>query len=381
MRPKKQKQSPKFPFSDEQIQAKAFEIWQSRGGSGGSAEEDWQKAIQQLKAELHPLRKLKRGTLSSGQAVWNWIGFKDKTFWNWLELLIVPLALAGGAFYLQETADQRDEQIAEDRANQAIFASYLDQMNTLLIEKGLRNAKPGSEVFILAQARTTTALRELDNNRRRLLLEFLIAANLNNPTAAFRENPNFPVNPNNTENKRDLLVGASLESIKLRNANLREANLSAANLRHTDLSAANLSAANLRHADLVLADLNNAVLSVASLRNANLNNTNLSNALLSDADLSNALLSDADLSNADLSDADLSNALLSDADLSNADLSNTNLSNANLSNANLSNAQLDRAFLCGTTLPNGSVSDRNCECLRERKCGSLGPLYPVYPND
>ena len=56
-----------------------------------------------------------------------WTGFGDyalpngdfvrgKTLWDWLELLIIPLVLAIGAFYLQRSERAVERKAAEDRA-------------------------------------------------------------------------------------------------------------------------------------------------------------------------------------------------------------------------------------------------------------------------
>ena len=43
---------------------------------------------------------------------WEWTGFRDKTLWDWMQLLVIPLALAAVAFgfdSLQRDRDQRRE--------------------------------------------------------------------------------------------------------------------------------------------------------------------------------------------------------------------------------------------------------------------------------
>ncbi|MBW4591479.1 MAG: pentapeptide repeat-containing protein [Brasilonema angustatum HA4187-MV1] len=142
-------------------------------------------------------------------------------------------------------------------------------------------------------------------------------------------------------------LGASLNKIDLRGANLSNANLSKANLSSADLSSANLSKANLSSADL----------SSANLRGANLNNAYLNNAKLSSADLNNAYLNNAYLSSADLYGADLRGAELYGADLINAYLINAYLSNADLSNANLYGANLSNADLRGAYFNSADLSN------------------------
>jgi Pentapeptide repeats (8 copies) len=116
-------------------------------------------------------------------------GFRGKTVWNWMELLIVPLALAviGLAFSVQQDARQQrvenqraeaERELAVQRAQDEALQAYLDQMSTLLLEKDLRDSEAGSEVRTLALARTPTVLERLDPSRKSELMQFLLEADL-----------------------------------------------------------------------------------------------------------------------------------------------------------------------------------------------------------
>ena len=209
-------------------------------------------------------------------------GFRGMTVRDWLQLLIVPLALVVISFLFtmqqdarqQQTEDQRaqaERRLAEQSAQDEALQAYLDQLSSLLLEKDLRKSEEGSEVRTLARARTATVIQRLDADGNRNVIRFLNEAGL---------------------------TKASPSSIRL-------------------LAGVDLQGAHLRGIDLVSADLNDANLSDADLSNANLLDANLRG-----AELSNADLSDADLKYADLIEADLSNASLNGADLSDANLSN-----------------------------------------------------------
>jgi len=214
-----------------------------------------------------------------------------KTLWDWMELLFVPLLVALGAALFtgaaskreRETEERRtqaereaeerraqsDRQIALDRSHEDALQVYLDRM-TELIANGLSVSEPNDPRRSIARARTLTVLRELDGDRKGLLLRFLSESDLiqRQPTVA--------------------LSGADLSR-----AVVSEASLSWANLSWADLSGANLSGADLFDANLT---------------GVNLNKANLSQANLSEADLSGANLCEADLSGANLAKADLSGA-------------------------------------------------------------------------
>jgi uncharacterized protein YjbI with pentapeptide repeats len=256
--------------------------------------------------------------------LWQWTGFGEKKLWDFLELLIVPVVLALGAFYFEEQASNRQEQITTTRYQQEALAKYFDQMTQLLLEKKLR--QPGSEAQVIARARTLSTLGELDKTRKGLLLKFLyeaklISQNKQNKTVVFLLDAN--------------LEGANLKGADLKGAYLRFANLRGADLNLVNLSGANLSGVDLRFADLSFANLNAADLSFANLNAANLRGANLEG---------------ANLRFAELITADLSGAKLINTDLGSADLLDTNLHGADLTGAKLNNTGLDG--LVGTTQPN-----------------------------
>jgi hypothetical protein len=111
-------------------------------------------------------------------------GFRGMTVRDWLQLLIVPLALVVIGFLFTAQQDRRQQQIEDQRLKQAqeieeqraeserqleeqrtqdaALQAYLDQMSALLLEKDLRTSEADSEVRTLAQARTATVIQRLD---------------------------------------------------------------------------------------------------------------------------------------------------------------------------------------------------------------------------
>lgn len=313
-----QEKPPKKPtnsFSEEEIRAKALQIWKARIGAH-SPDDDWNEAIKILTAEQNrrsPVRWIK--ALLKG--TWRWTGLGDKKLWDILQLLIVPIVLAGVAVGLQEYAKQREEkqqkeekakeqQLAADKANQETLARYLDQMAASL-KDGLLDTKPSYETFIVAQARTVTTLQALDSYRQHLVIQFLNTAK-----------PDDSESPNKNSNWKGLLYGA-----RMYKANFRGSDLSGAPFNGIILNSSTLIDANFRY---------------ATLSNANLDYVNLSGA--------------------DLSHANLNGASLLDAILNNADLTGANL----IKSTNWDEDQLSKAKLCKTRLPEGSSlnPDRDC---------------------
>jgi hypothetical protein len=238
----------------------------------------------------------------TGSWYFSWTGLADytkppgvdergKTLWAWLELLIIPVVLAGGAMWfsraereaehkIAEERSKSEREIADDRLREAALQAYLDRMTDLLLEKELHTSKEEDEVRAVARARTLTTLRQLDGTRKGTLLRFLYEADLIN---------------------RDNAV-----------IRFEAAGLSGADLNGASLSGADLSGANLFKAFLNGANLGGANLFKAFLHRAGLNGVNLSGADLGGADLHGAKLRGANLTGANLSGTDLSKITYND---------------------------------------------------------------------
>jgi uncharacterized protein YjbI with pentapeptide repeats len=380
-------------FDDEKVRGKAYELWERRGDES-SDEENWTDAIralaieEQLRKALKPIRRLwwKTSLGKFAQGFGRWTGVGEKTGWDVFQLLVLPAVIAagaaGGTVYLQNQAKERELAVSSDKAKQDTLVKYLDQMADSL-KDGLLKAEPGSEKFIVAQARTVTALQSLDRNRQHLVIQFLQASGLNKASEK-----TDPKNPGKlSADSKVLLYAAQMSKANLANSDLSGAVLVGANLRSAnlgcaipgstspnsgqcaDLSSADLFYANLTGAELSLANLTGAKLFFTNLTGAELSLANLTGAKLFFANLINANLINADLSSANLTEANLTGANLTEANLTGADLTEVNLTGADLSHANLSDANLKNAKLCRTKLSEdiGIDPNRDCKALETSK--------------
>lgn len=142
-------------------------------------------------------------------------------------------------------------------------------------------------------------------------------------------------------------------------AKLDEANLSGANLEGTVLGAAQLNAANLSGANLKF----------AILRQAELNNANFEGADLTAAEFRCGAgtctgLTGTSFRNANLTRADfrvVGFTPVSEVGLEGTDFTGANLTEATFEGASLKGALMEQAKFCKTTMPDGTISNRDCE--------------------
>jgi hypothetical protein len=122
----------------------------------------------------------------------SWTGFADyepprelyyrgKTLWDWLDLLVVPLALALAAVWLTGRQNrveharamegsQFEELLSAGHQQQEALAAYLDRMTSLLLTHSLRSSPPDSDARNVARAIALSTLRSLDGRRKGLVL-------------------------------------------------------------------------------------------------------------------------------------------------------------------------------------------------------------------
>lgn len=224
-------------------------------------------------------RELKR-FVSEKLELWKHPSLQDKTLWDWLDLLIVPVVLAFGAAFIQWQGGVRQENVTTDRNRQETLAKYLEQMTVLLIDKELRSSKPGAEVRVVARARTLTALRELDGERKGQLILFLVEAGLISKQCGAQKKECQPsiISLQGANLKQADVTGASEGRSKFTLVNLKGSDLKGADLEGANLEKANLVGANLQEADLEGANLQQANLTGADLRGADLNKADLGRA-------------------------------------------------------------------------------------------------------
>lgn len=258
---------------------------------------------------------------------------RQRTLWDWLDLLIVPAALAAGALWLSRSQQKRDWDIAADMRQERVLQEYYDRISDLLIEHGLLNRHNNETAVAVAQALTLSALRSLDINRRVLLIRFLHNAKLIQADSSI-------LSLIDTD-----FAGAEFHHLYLRDVKLSYMDFSRSNFRKSMLNGANLAGSRFMHANLSGATLFEAILIGTDFRGADMRGADLGK-----TDASGADFAGADLRGANLSGATLISANFEGAKLGQADLSDTNLSGANLSGVNLVNASFSRAYLFGVDL-------------------------------
>src|SRR5215213_5458955 len=192
---------------------------------------------------------------------WRWTGFPQKRLFDWIQILVIPVAIAIGTFVLNRAAKRRDDEAQQEqreseqaietaRAEEASLQAYLDYISRLLTDpdRPLRRTHMGDNLSVVARAQTLTVLGRLeDEARKSSVLQFLHEAGLIDRT--------YPV--------------VNLRGAYLQGADLQEANLYGANLQEADLQGANLFRATLYEANLIGAYLQEAYLREAYLREAN----------------------------------------------------------------------------------------------------------------
>ena len=221
-------------------------------------------------------------------------GFRGKTLWDWLQLLIVPAALGMAAIWFDSEAGRRAEaiqqqrervqrEIEDQRAKDMVLSAYFDDMSNLLLERGLTNPQQGSVVVRnIARAQTLSALSQLDGRRKGFIVRFLYETKVikGDPPLIYLggEITGEPAVDEIVLSRADL-NGAILHRLFIGGVNLTRVHLVGADFRWALLDKANFIGADLRNADFTGARLTEAKLSAADLTGAKLHDADFSKAI------------------------------------------------------------------------------------------------------
>ena len=265
------------------------------------------------------------------------LGF-DTILWQWLELLIIPVALALIVWYFERRNMTHEISVAQTRANQQALESCLEYVSEQVLALS-STVTPLHLQTAVIRARVLEVLSWLndDQDRRDQLLRFLRDTELLMGSAEGRTPKIEPL----------------FDDAEIANLNLSGAILSGATFVGCRFSNVNLEKADLSNTVFDRANMNGAVLRGANLANARLQNVHLSKADLSDANLTGAKLTGAIMPKARLvavsTTVDLPETSPPECDLSEADLRGADLSVARLDNVNFRRALLKDTIITADT--------------------------------
>ena len=194
---------------------------------------------------------------------------REKTLWDWLQLLIVPAILGLGALAFADAQQQAERETESNRAQEAAWQQYIDRMTELMLKEGLRDSKE-EDIIIrqVARAHTLTVIRSLNSSGKRRVLQFLTESGL--------IDPNSPIIN---------LADADFSNTDWRGIHFGYVELNRVNLSHSNLERANCENIVFGAADLRKANLRNAKMRFASFYDTGYPGANLTGAILSGADL------------------------------------------------------------------------------------------------
>jgi uncharacterized protein YjbI with pentapeptide repeats len=277
-------------------------------------------------------------------AIWisnfKWSGFQKKTLWDWLQLLIIPLMLALGAFYLNSASESSRVQ---EQIKQEILTDYFSKMQDLIVEtkkvketSGYKESHPkDQEVMLLpefsstAQALTLSVLEQLDGKRKGKVITYLAESQLITIT----------VDNNKPSTQPEIkLDGANLDDIELGNNGQRNS------LNENEMTIIN-------QIQIKNANMKRANLSGLRSRYSGLNGSNLENATLENVDFTGSIMVDLRFINGQITDVDFTDVKLGKTIFDNVKLENitisdkTNFDNACFTKIDTSNTKQEPYFL------------------------------------
>jgi len=166
----------------------------------------------------------------------------QKTLWDWMQLLLMPLVLAIIAFLFTRAQRDRDTKLSSLQRGADALHNYLDYMTRLLVEQDLTDDSLIERASRVAKARTTSLLDQLTGTQKGHLLRFIADSGLLD-----REGPFLSL-------ERANFQATELEPGLYRNCRLHGVNLDRAVLEHCSFDESDLASSTIMDARLEGAD-------------------------------------------------------------------------------------------------------------------------------
>ena len=204
-------------------------------------------------------------------------GPRAKTLWDWMDLLIIPLAIGLLAWILKEAEKEKANRSEEERSHNEALDSFIKVMTDLIINHNLTNGNSSFESRTIARTRINLAFSNLNGVRKGQVLQFLFESG--------KKKKNPKVNILGADIKGAILDGIVLSKAEIKGAYFNDASLKHSNLNGTSFIGSDFSGADLSNSLVKETDLSYTNLSKAKLRNMDLTSVNFEGADLTNANL------------------------------------------------------------------------------------------------
>jgi uncharacterized protein YjbI with pentapeptide repeats len=224
----------------------------------------------------------------------DWTGLEPKTLWDWLDLLIVPLALAVAAFLFNVSDRRAERRHSRELADHMVVNQQRMEFTRLESEalreyfRHMSSTNANDDLVILqsdstrgmARVRTLVVLNQVGAYYKSHILNFLYEASL----VKLKTSP-FEIRDDAVGGAEISLDGANFAQSTLRDATLPFVNLTGANfhecrweyvdLQKSRLVEANFTASQLQHVDMQESDLRGANFSGSTMTHVNMRGADL----------------------------------------------------------------------------------------------------------
>ena len=291
-----------------------------------------------------------------------------KTLWDWMQLLIIPIALVLGGYFLNRSEKRREVKAAEKRAKidreiakqqreedksiafeqrmleleiakvrneEKVLSKFLDEMSGLILEKNLISSAEGDLIRQFARIRTISALHQLSENRVNIVFNFLRDTNLIRSIY------------NRVEDEKIDLNGVKFRNVDFSLSYLELVKFNESNFINSKFLETNFVNAYCENAYFDYCDFEKAILNNAKFQRVKITGSNLKKSSLWSIDLTYAQISNSSFENPEFIGAKLNSARFKELNLANAKLHGAKVNKTNFISCDLDKSEFNGAELEG----------------------------------
>ncbi|RPJ71609.1 MAG: hypothetical protein EHM20_14485 [Alphaproteobacteria bacterium] len=340
-------------------------------------------------------------------------GFDGKTWWDWLDLLFVPIILSFAAYFLNREQKRTELAVENIRNQNKILDEYIERISKLILDDNFSDKENNKNAKSIARTWTITALSRLDMEGKKVLLQFLDEAGLvhgenvlvnlrgadlvetdktyfavfssiidgltqDNTFAPFAKISDSTISDTSFRSaviykgsisrstlKRVIFSEADLREIKIYESTLEDSDLSNSLLAKAEIYASSLENVNLFQADLRNTTIKDSAFdkksqfAFSNLTAAKFFGSNLREANFARSNLNFAEFHESSFDSAILSNTTMVGTIIDESGFENSDLTESNLSNSVIRNTSFKGAILRSSVFSGASLRNIDFSDTN----------------------
>lgn len=307
---------------------------------------------------------------------------QSKTLWDWLQLLLVPIILILGGFWLnrsesrhslemQKSINDTNLSIEKERFEDGILNSYINDIAQMIINSDTAKLRT-NRIMAVYKIKTLTTLNRLNSERRNYLIQFLVDSKMLNYWDFLSDFKNIHVSGiffNDVSFDDFKFIGSSISSSRFFSCSIQSSKSSHSDFTSSMFNDMKINIFDISSSKFIQSSLVKVIFSECKIKDSKfygskIQHSSLGNSTIESSDLSCSTISNTNFSDTKFYCCDFIRSSIKDSSFIDVDFWNVNFSNTELINVTIENlispevkGTPNNIKLIGSTLKNVKMID------------------------